>query len=94
MASPNEAFRRFFSWKNSQTVLNLIEVTESGARNKRIGQIYHVDEQQSVVGFADAATREVVPLSFRDADFVVTDRSVEASRPGEGRLILEEALVS
>jgi hypothetical protein len=71
--------------------LTVPAVTDPGLKQR--GHIFHVDEEEFVVAFVDVITRDHVQLNFRDAVFVVKERSVEASRPNEGRVVLEEASV-
>jgi len=56
-------------------------------------QIFFVDEEEQVVAFVDLSTRDHFRLCFKDADFVVKERGVEATRPHEGRVVIEEELL-
>ena len=92
MASSLEAFEKLDMWKNSNTLLNLTVESQPSIRQR--GHIFHVDEELDEVGFVDEVTRDHVGLVLRGANFTIGERTLEARRPGEGRVLLEECLVS
>ena len=81
MASSKEAFARFWTWKNSHTVLRLTVLTKGGTPEKLIGEISSIDEDSLLVGFAVRRTRDFRTICFADASFGLEDRALSAERP-------------
>ncbi len=94
MDSSKAAFERFCKWKKLMTVLNVTVDTHSAIPGTfRKQQIFFVDAEEQVVAFVDLSTHDNFRLDFANADFVVRERNVEATRPGEGRVVIVEDLV-
>jgi hypothetical protein len=95
MDSSKVAFVRFFKWKKSMILVNVTVDAQSGTPDVFRGQqIFFVDEEEQVVAFVDALTHDHFRLDFRGADFVIRESSVEAARPNEGRVVIDEVLLS
>ena len=95
MDSSTVAFERFRKWKKWMTVLNLTISNQSGIPDifsKQ--QIFFVDEEEQIVAFVGILTHDNFRLDLEGADFVVSERRVEATRPDEGCLVIEEELLS
>jgi hypothetical protein len=93
MASSRDAFSKFSMWKNSRTPLNLTVVTHGRVERFR-GTIFHVDELDLLVGFADDATRVSKQLDFSGdgISFAVESGKVEVTCLDLGRVTFVEAL--
>jgi hypothetical protein len=95
MDSSEVAFVRFFNWKKSMTLLNVTVDSQSGTPDVFRGQqIFFVDEDEQVVAFVDVLTHDHFQLDFLGADFVTREDYVEATRPNEGRVVVQEVLLS
>jgi hypothetical protein len=95
MNSAKDAFEKFFNWKKAATLLHLTVDTPSGKPDRlREQQIFFIDDEEYLVAFVSLVTHDHVSLNFDGADFVVRTHSVEATRVEDGRITIEEALLS
>jgi hypothetical protein len=89
MASPEEAFGKFRTWKKSKTVLKVTLLT-NGTAETFVGTIAAVDEVAEQVSFAIPADRCHQVVSFVGVTFLVGKRRLEAERGEENVLMCEE----
>lgn len=92
MASSREAFDKFWTWKNSSTVLKLTVLTNGGKPEILVGEIASIDEELSLVAFAITRERSFRVIDFSDASFSIGKRLLEAERPTGDRLMCEEVV--
>jgi len=83
MASSKEAFERFWTWKNSRTLLRLTLWEKGQAPTSFVGAVVLPEEEELRVAFLNHDERKPVVILFEDCSFRIGERFLMADRFGE-----------
>jgi hypothetical protein len=82
MASSQEAFAKFYQWKNANTVLNVTVIEEGRVLENFVGRVAGIDAAESSVSFSRGKIHQFTPLmDFDAALFTIEERALSADRP-------------